>query len=244
VAVSRASSTAGRFAEERFRARRRAWWRRVWWIFPTLAALEVAVCVGIGALVQPEHVPFYWGFGLGIAVTMVMTFADSPPNHIERWRQGFQGEKATAKVLRRFVAKGWVLINDIDTGRGNIDHILVGPPGVFLLESKNLHGLLTVERGVLSVRWREDPDDGYKNDRLTPRMDRLRHNLEAQLERDSAAGIQVQPVVVLWGNFEQRSIRSKGYVVWVRGNELADMLDRRPSQLSTDDVRRVASILT
>jgi len=56
--------------------------------------------------------------------------------------------------------------SDGRTGRGNIDHLLIGPPGVFLLDSKNLSGLLSVKAGVLSVRWREDPDDGYENFRL------------------------------------------------------------------------------
>jgi hypothetical protein len=242
VAVEAASS-AGEFAEERFRARRRAWWRRVWWVFPVLAAFEVAVAVGVGALVQPKHLAFYWGFGLGIAVAMVVILADSPPHHVERWRQGFQGEKATAKALRRLVAKGWVLVNDIDTGRGNIDHVIVGPPGVFLLESKNLHGLLVVERGTLSVRWREDPGDGYEIHSLTPLMARLARNLEVRLAREYAEAIQVQPVVVLWGNFRQRSMRSRDYVIWVRGKELAGLLGRQPPRLSSDQVRRVASIL-
>jgi hypothetical protein len=243
VAVS-ASSSAGKFADDRFRARRRAWWRRVWWIFPALAAFEVAVVVGVGALVQPEHLAFYWGLGLGVAVAMVMTLADSPPHHIERWRQGVQGEKATAKALRGLVAKGWVLVNDIDIGRGNIDHVLLGPPGAFLLESKNLHGVLAVQRGVLSVRWREDPHDGYENHRLSVRMETLARTFGALLEREGAAGIPVQPVVVLWGNFEQRSVQSKAGVAWVRGNALASVLASRPTQLSPEQVQRTALLLT
>jgi hypothetical protein len=47
-----------------------------------LAAIEVAVSVGVGALLQPKHLAFYWGFGLGIAVAMVMILADSPPHYI------------------------------------------------------------------------------------------------------------------------------------------------------------------
>jgi hypothetical protein len=99
-----------------------------------------------------------------------LVLADSPPHHIERWRQGAEGEKATAKALQRLVADGWLLVNDIDIGRGNLDHVLIGPPGVFLLDSKKLHGVLSVSAGVLSIRWREDHADGYENRRLAPRM--------------------------------------------------------------------------
>jgi hypothetical protein len=78
---------------------------------------------------------------------------------VATWSSGRKGDASAGS--RRLA-----LLNDIDTGRGNIDHLLIGPPGVFLLDSKNLSGVLSVKAGVLSVRWREDPDDGYENFRL------------------------------------------------------------------------------
>jgi Nuclease-related domain len=242
VSAEPAGPAPGSFARDRFRARRCAWWGRIWWAFPTLAAFEVAVCVGLGALLQPHHLGFYWGLGVGVAVALVMVLADSPPHHIERWRQGFEGEKATARALRRLKRAGWILVDDVDTGRGNIDHLLVGPAGVFLLESKNLHGLLSVERGVLSVRWREDPDDGYENRRLTPRMRALACAVEARLATDGFDEVLVQPVVVLWGAFDQAPLQSKG-VAWVRGKELADTLERRPRCLTPEAVQRIGAWL-
>jgi hypothetical protein len=214
----------------------------VWWIFPALAAVEVIACVGLGLLLQPDHIGFFWGFGLGISAATVIALADSPPHHIERWRQGAEGEKATAKAVRRLVRNGWTLVNDIDTGRGNLDHVLVGPAGVFLLDSKNLHGMLVVRSGVLSVRWREDPADGYENRGLTPRMLALGRVLETRLRGHDVNGPPVQPVVVLWGSFEQRSIASKG-VAWVQGKELARVLENRPVTLSSDEIQRVAATL-
>jgi hypothetical protein len=234
---------AGAFAQARFRARKRAWLKRIWWIFPVVAALEIGVAVGLGALLQPRHLAFYWGLGIGIAVTMVMVFADSPPHHVERWRQGFEGEVATAKTLRRLVADGWLVLNDIDIRYGNLDHVVVGPPGIFLLETKSLNGLLTIDHGVLSVRWREDPSDGYENRRLTPRMEALARSVSRRLERDGISDAPIQPVVVLWGNFEQRSMRSKGHVAWVHGKELVGMLRRRPTALSPDEMARIGAVL-
>jgi hypothetical protein len=241
VKAETGSSVAGDFAENRFRDRRRVWLRRIWWIFPALAAFEVAVPVGVGLWLQPQHPAFYWGFGAGLAVATVMILADSPPHHIERWRQGAQGEKATAKALRALERSGWVVLNDIDIGKGNIDHLVVGPPGVFVLETKSLHGLLSVERGVLAVRWREDPSDGYENHRLGPRMTYLARAVGQRLRVDDLGDVCVQPVVVLWGHFEQRSILSGG-VAWVRGKHLADTLAQRPDGTATDRDRVVAAL--
>ena len=47
---------------------------------------------------------------------------------------------ATAKALRGLEDEGWIVMHDLPAGRGNIDHILVGPGGVFLLDSKRLDG--------------------------------------------------------------------------------------------------------
>jgi Nuclease-related domain len=105
-----------------------------------VSAAEVAIVAILGAALQPEHFELNLGIGLGIAITMTMVFFDSPPHHIERWRHGAEGEQATARALRRLVGGGWTLVHDVDTGHGNLDHILVGPPGVFLLETKKLHG--------------------------------------------------------------------------------------------------------
>jgi hypothetical protein len=238
-----ASTVAGAFATQRFQARRRAWWRRIWWTLPPFAVFLVAVPVVLGRVLAPEHMTFYWGAGLGLAFGVVVALADSPPHHIERWRQGAQGEKATAKALRPLVRRGWTLVNDIDTGRGNLDHVLVGPPGVFLLESKNLSGVLAVAAGVLSVRWREEPDDGYENRRLARQMRNRAQELERQLQRHGVE-VSVQPLVVLWGDFPQGSVLNKRTgVAWVDGEQLQRVLRERPVRLGADERRRASHAL-
>ena len=233
---------AGQFADERFRERKRAWLRRIWWALPLLAAVELAVFGLMGFLFYRDHMAFFWGVGAGAAVAMVLCFADAPPHHIERWRQGAEGEKATAKQLRPLLRNGWVLVNDVQCDRGNVDHIVVGPAGVFLIDTKNLAGICSVSEGVLTVRWREDPEDGYESHSLARRTRAEAAELSARLH---AAGLRrhwVQPMVVLWSDFEQKSIVSER-VAWVRGGELADVLTRRPVRLSADEVASVAQVL-
>jgi hypothetical protein len=199
----------------------------VWWVAPVAGVFEIAVMIGLGRVLQPTHLEFYAGVGVGIAITMTMVFWDSPPHRIERWRLGAEGEKATAKALRRLIRDGWTVVHDVDVGRGNLDHILVGPAGVFVLESKNLSGTLAVHGEVLSVRWREDPSDGYTNAELSQRMRARAAALSGSLRGVGLPGVWVQPLVVLWGRFDQRSIESQG-VAWVRGDDLASVLSRRP----------------
>jgi hypothetical protein len=232
----------GQFAEERFRSWKRTWLKRIWWVFPVLVVYEMAIIVGFGLIVGRGHLGFFVGMGLGVSVTVVMCFSDSPPHYIERWRQGAEGEKRTAKALRRLTKSGWTLVHDIDQRWGNIDHVLIGPPGVFLLESKNLNGELRVQDAALVVNWREDPDGGYRNSRLAGRVRGASAELFRALQSPGSRRAWVQPVVVLWGRFEQRTVES-GSVVWVHGDDLAEVLKQRPARLSPPEIAALSASL-
>src|SRR2546427_6967384 len=56
-------------------------------------------------------------------------------------RKGLEGEQSVASELSHLNDE-FLLLNDVmlPGGRGNIDHILVGPTGVFVLETKNFSG--------------------------------------------------------------------------------------------------------
>ena len=70
----------------------------------------------------------------------------------DRYGRGADGEEATAQALAPLAAQGWVVLHDVAwPGRrlANIDHVAVGPPGVFVIDSKNWSGRVAVERGLL-----------------------------------------------------------------------------------------------
>lgn len=199
--------------------------------------LPVAVAIG---LLQPAHFQFFVGFGVGAAATMVMVLGDSPPPYIENWRAGAEGEKATARAVSHLTRNGWTLTNDVDTGFGNIDHVLVGPAGIFVIESKKLRGEIRVDHGLLSVRWPEDPADGYRNARVVRKVKAQAADLSRRLQATGPSGSWVQPLVVVWGRFRQRSVLSD-HVAWVSGEALADVLAQRPTRHSDEAVSRITS---
>ena len=218
----------GQFADEQFRLRHRAWLRRVWWVLP-LAAVGVAVVpIALALLLGTGHPGFYAGLGVGAAVAMTLCLADAPPQHVERWRTGADGERRTARAVRPLVRSGWVLLNDLPARFGNVDHVLIGPPGVFLLESKQLGGRVSVAEDELHVHWFEAPEDGYRNVAIAGRA----RGAAAELSRDLAAlgGRRpwVQSVVVLWADFEQ-GVVEHNRVVWTHGSRLPGVVTARPT---------------
>jgi hypothetical protein len=206
-------------------------------VLPLVAVLLFAPAVAIAAVINPAHVDLYIGLAIGAAAAMALCCLDSPPQHIERWRTGAEGEKKTARALRPLRREGWVLLNDLPRSFGNIDHVLIGPPGVFMLETKNLSGLVSVADDAVSVRWLEEPDDGYVNDSIGRRA----RGSAAELSRAlGPRGPWVQAVVVLWARFEQGSIEGN-YVLWTDGRSLADVLrSRTPTRLNASQVARLA----
>ncbi len=236
-----AKRKAGQFAAERYEIRYRAWLRRVWWALPLVALPLVAIFVMFGVLFYREHMEFFWGLGIGAGVALAVALAQSPPAHIERWRQGAEGERATARALRPLAKSGWVLINDVQRDRGNIDHVLVGPAGVFVLETKNLNGLASVADDVLKVRYRVAAD-GYALDRVGTATRGRAASLHVQLRGAGVRPGWLQAVVVIWADFQQRSVESDR-TLWIHGKHLRAHVQLLPPRLNSDEIQAIVTHL-
>jgi hypothetical protein len=69
----------------------------------------------------------------------------------EAFEKGADGEQRTAEVLAA-LPPGWSAIHDVrwpSRRLANIDHVVVGPGGIFVVDSKNWSGKVTVDKGVL-----------------------------------------------------------------------------------------------
>jgi hypothetical protein len=69
----------------------------------------------------------------------------------DRWERGAEGESQTAEALAT-LGPGWVIWHDVAwPGRryANIDHVVVGPTGIFVVDSKNWSGSISIRNGVL-----------------------------------------------------------------------------------------------
>jgi hypothetical protein len=52
------------------------------------------------------------------------------------WRAGAEGEQFTADALRKAFGPGAVVVDDVQTGDGNIDHVVIAPQGIIAVETK------------------------------------------------------------------------------------------------------------
>lgn len=59
---------------------------------------------------------------------------------IKSWFAGAAGEMKVGDILDGLAGDGWFAIHEIQTGRGNIDHVVIGTGGIFTLETKSRKG--------------------------------------------------------------------------------------------------------
>jgi len=240
----RSSSRAGRLAKRRFDRLAHAWRRRVMRpVFLLCGVIFLAFTVA--GLLADGLAKFYFGVAAGATGALYMAFRDAPPAHIEKWRTGSEGEHRTANAVRRLVGAGWRVWHDIPRANGtNIDHVVVGAAGVFLLDTKNFEGEARVEDGELRIRWLEDPDDGWVCHGIAARMRGASAELKDEIEAATGVRVWVQPVVVVWQRFPQRvaELSDRSSVYFVHGDALTGWLLGRGS-VSSFDTEKVAEFV-
>lgn len=92
------------------------------------APLLLAVCTG---LLLAAAWPLHW------LATLPPAPGEPDPTAL-RWSAGAAGERRTGRLLRPLRRRGWVVLHDrqIPGTQANIDHLVIGPNGVQLIDSK------------------------------------------------------------------------------------------------------------
>lgn len=221
---------AGQFAREHFEQLNRAWKRRARLALP-FALLPLAGWALLMALLLPHQRQLFIGVGIGGAMALAAYTLDSPPEWIDKWRRGWHGERDTAKALRPLERHGWTVVHGLLGRRGDRDHVVAGPAGVFLLETKNLSGRISIEDGTLTVQHGDDPIDSWSSRRLA----RIVKGAAVDLQRELAhLDVRwVTPVVVVWGDFPAGRVQANG-VVYLTGHALRRWLQEQPAEGGTD----------
>ena len=122
----------------------------------------------------------------GTVGSIVAALAGEPRN-VQAWRQGAEGEAATARALAIRLARSDVIVLHDRRVRGrsraNIDHIAIGPTGVTVIDTKSSRGRVQLATAGIINRREQLLVNG--RDR-TSQLD----SLQRQMER--VAGVLVQ----------------------------------------------------
>lgn len=123
--------------------------------------------------------------------------------------------RRTARIVDPLRSDGWHVVHDVELDvQGTVEHVLVGEPGVLLLESAELPA-------------------GQRFEGLIPPMRDRAEELHHYLERTTGHRVWVQAVVVLWGEFPH-GVLCRDDVVFIHSDRLAATLRRLPATNAFD----------
>lgn len=143
-----------------------------------------------------------------------------------RWEQGADGEVAVARALEA-LPEGWVAVHDLawpGRQRANLDHVVVGPGGVFIVDAKNWSGRIEVRDQVVM-------QDGRKRESTVVSAVEAAIALQALVPSTALC-----TSVLCFVRDEPLSGWARDVMICSTQNLVA-MLTSRPAVLSQDDVR-------
>jgi Nuclease-related domain len=152
--VTGSLGSPGRSALAAYRRRRAeelaAWTRTLAWRAPLVTGTGVAVQV----LAAQAGLPRSGLLGLAVAALVGWRLRFRPSEQARTWQRGAHGERSTARLLDRLTRDGFVVFHDLAApGNTNAktDHLVIGPSGVFVIDSKQWTG--SVHQGADGLVW-------------------------------------------------------------------------------------------
>jgi Nuclease-related domain len=97
-----------------------------------------------GSLLAPRLSLVIGGLA-AVAAGWGLRFKPSPD--VIAWRRGALGERRTARLLSQLEWDRWAVLHDLALpgSRANLDHLVIGPGGVFVIDSKQYRGRLQLD---------------------------------------------------------------------------------------------------
>ncbi|HEY2631622.1 MAG TPA: nuclease-related domain-containing protein [Solirubrobacteraceae bacterium] len=144
------------------------------------------------------HSPLFIGSELALLVTMFLVSRYVLPL-VDRHDRGATGEEQVGALLDEMRGEGWRVIHDASFAHGNIDHIAIGPPGLFTVETKSHPGPVRI-RTIHGAILRQAQEERETVERVTgERVEALLVFSRAWVDKPLARrrGVRVMPARML-----------------------------------------------
>jgi Nuclease-related domain len=211
----------GRSALAAYRQRRAeelaGWTRALAWRAPLVVA---AGAVG-QVLAGQVGLPWAGLVSLALAALAAWRLRFRPSEQARTWQRGARGERRTAHLLDRLTREGFVVFHDLAVpgSRANVDHLAIGPTGLFVIDSKQWtgsvhqsadglvwHNHYPLDRTLETVRWEAQQVSRVLGSRAAALL--CVHGAHVQGGGLHAQGVAIVPAYLLRGALGQDRVLS------------------------------------
>ncbi len=233
---------SGRYVGEEATRKRHAMWTRVAIAIGGLGAIW-GVMVGSSFRVFTMSL---WGRSLLsvvflLAMCLLAKWSFRRLDELDRERQnmqkGAEGEDKVGRILSELPGE-FRVINDLPTRRGNLDHVVIGPTGVYVIDTKSCRGVISADgKGELMLNGK--PSSAAHVNGLVARMMEVRERVQALAPNVDA---YFRAVLVFTCAWVDADFGKTGKAHCVRDDQLKRYLEdgKRGKSLSADQVEVLA----
>lgn len=202
----------------------------LWPIFLCCAALGACAT----AIVLGRY-PAWFAGAFALCVALTALFWRTGLRRVESYFKGARGEERVAGILETLPG-AWHVFHDFVAGGHHVDHVLVGPTGVYAIETKNWRGHVTLEKGEMIV-------DGV----LADRSPLLQAQRQADAVKSALKGLgwggEVVPVLCMASNTFADAPQTSGRTTVLNVSGIVPWILERPGRCPANEVERLALLM-
>ena len=205
----------------------------VWSLWPLGVCL---VCLGAfsASAMLGRHPEIFGGLFMVSAIAVAFWWRRGLLR-VESFFKGARGEEIVAGLLAR-LPDDWHVFHDFEAGRYHVDHVLIGPAGVFAIETKNWRDPVMLESGELIVGGHVPSHPPIAQ--VTAESKAVR----ASLERAGWAGEAIPVVCFASGTF-QGGLTKSGKVLIANADAFVKWLAEQPTVRAPGECARLVQLL-
>ena len=205
----------------------------VWSLWPLGVCL---VCLGAFAAstVLGRHPEIFGGLFAASAIAVAFWWRRGLLR-VESFFKGARGEEVVAGLLAR-LPDDWHVFHDFEAGRHHVDHVVIGPAGIFAVETKNWRDPVVLESGELIAGGHVPSHPPIAQAAAEAKA------VKSALERAGCAG-EVAPVVCFASGMFQGGFATAGKVLVANAESFVKWLGEQPSVRSQGECARFVQLL-
>jgi hypothetical protein len=168
-----------------------------------------------------------------IVILMTLRKAFQYKKEAKQIKQGRDGERIVAEQLEKLRAHGYRALHDLAGGDFNVDHVLIGPAGVFVIETKTpskvgRNNQIQFDGCTIFMRGQPYPENPVKQAKGNAVW------LNEVLKNSTGKSLWVMPIVV-FPDWDVRSAKVNDILV-LSHKEIESGVTSRPKKLTDDEI--------
>jgi hypothetical protein len=175
-----------------------------------------------------------------IAIPLIFKYMNQKIDKLEKekmdFRKGASGEAIVGYILEGF-PDDYRVIHDLTTPFGNIDHVVVGPSGAYVIDTKNWKGVVSADgNGELLLNGNPTQKPEVKN------LSRTIMNIKEKINVLSSLNPYVQGVLAFPSARVDAKWGTTGYVHCVKDEQIYDYIveNKKSKKLSKKEIDSIS----